>query len=120
MGNPSATNYQSNLCFDKTLTILDGQTASNAIDLIGTYLVALIIPTGFDGSTLAIQGAASLDGTYYNAYNTSGTQLVPVVAASRYIPFVPSDTASIRFLKLIAGTSQTGDITITLVTRPLA
>ncbi len=112
--------FQSELCFDKTITIADGQTASPAIDLIGTYVVALIIPTGFEGTTLALQGSDSLDGTYYNAYNTAGTQLVPVVAASRYIPFVPSDTASIRFLKLVAGTAQTGAITIKLVTRPLA
>lgn len=112
--------FQSVQCFDKTITISSGETVSPAIDLIGTYVVGMIIPTTFDGTSLSLQGSNSLDGTYHNVYNTSGSQVTATVAASRYVAFVPSDTASIRFLKLVAGTMQTGDTTITLVTRPLA
>jgi hypothetical protein len=117
---PRSSQFQPELCFDKTLTILDGETASDKIDLVGTYVVAMILPTGFDGAAFQLKASDALDGTFYNVKNTAGNLVAPVVGAEAYVAFEPSDMASIRFLQVVADTSQTGDVTIKLATRPLS
>lgn len=117
---PIASQYQSELCFDKILTILDGETLSNAVDLVGTYVVAMIVPTGFSGTALQIKASNALDGTFYDVKNTAGTPVVPTIEAESYIAFEPSNMASIRFLKVESDTTQSGNIEIKLATRPLS
>ncbi len=111
--------FQSVLCFDKFLTILDGQTTSDGIDLAGTEVVAMRFPAGFDGTTMQILSGEKVDGTYISVKNTAGTVLAPTPAANSQMEFVPSDLVGVRFLKVVCG-AQTGDVQITLVTRPLA
>ena len=110
--------FQQRLCSDKTVTILDGATVSDAAYIHGTSLVAIDIPAGFDGTSLTFQ--VSSDGTTFYDYKrmVDGAAVTAVVAANGSFAPRAFDFAGYNYLKLVAGT-QTGDITITLKTRPL-
>lgn len=103
---------------DKTVTIENGETVSGAVDLGGETLVGITIPTGFEGTAITFQVATAIDGTY-RAWHVDGSALSITVTANIAVQIDPSDLAGARFLKLVAGTSQTGDITLTLHTRPV-
>lgn len=120
MGNANTAQFQPALCYDKIATISSGQTVSDEMELRGTYLVAMILPSTFDGTTMTFKG--SIDGTnFFDMYNAGGVQMTSTVAASRWIPFSPQDFAGCNFIKLVAGTAQsTTDTLIQLITRPLA
>lgn len=111
--------FQPRVCSDTTVTILDGQTVSSAAYLEGTSLVAVNIPAGFDGTALTFQ--VSSDGTTYYDYKKmlDGTAVVASVGANAAYATLSTDFSGYNYIKLVAGTSQTGDITLTLVTRPL-
>lgn len=101
-----------------TVTIASGQTVSEAVDLHGYSLLGVVTPAALTGSSMTFQG--SVDGNTYNAiYDTSGNQLSMTVAASRFIAIAPTDLASCRYLKLVSGSSEGADRTITLAIRKL-
>lgn len=111
--------FQGKVCSDLTVTILDGQTESDGVQLGGTSLVAIDIPAGFDGTALTFQ--VSSDGTNYKTYKrmSDGAAVAAVVGADAAYAAGYFDFGGYEWIKLVAGTSQTGDITITLKTRPL-
>jgi hypothetical protein len=119
---PSASQYQPLAAYeDVTVTIASSTTVSNAIDLHGASLVGFFLPSTFDGSTISLQAASSLNGTYVAVQDGAGSDYTLTVAASRYIP-IPNlaVTAGLRFIKLVTGTAQTTtDTVITLALRPV-
>lgn len=120
MSQPPATQWQSVTTADLNATIVAGQTVSNAIDLEGTFLTGLIIPSNFDGSQLQFQ--TSRDGISFGNYRNTSNDIVTItVTAGDNFGIVPSDFASWRYLKLVCVTTQTTTNTIIgLVTRPLS
>ena len=116
-------NYQPVVNADLTATVTVGGTTTGAVDLGGTQLVGIFVPSTFDGTTITIQAAPTLGGTYVPVQNG-------VLSASAYTitttagQFVPIDNlailAGVRFIKLVCGTSQTTtDTVFTLATRPV-
>ena len=110
----------------KTATIANAGTISNAIDLEGYQLAALIMPAAWTASGgITLLASDTLDGTYGPVYDDTGTE-VKVTAASggaagTRIPIVQNAVAlaSLRFIKLrsgIAGTevAQAAERVITL------
>lgn len=115
MTTPNKDQYIPTGDWAQTVTILDGQTESSAIDLAGMRLVGVILPSGFDGTTLGVKAADTLGGTYYTV--ADGTAAVSLtVAASQAVGFKDQIPTMFpwRFIKLVAGTAQTGDVDITL------
>lgn len=106
-----------------TATIASGATQSEAVDLYGYTLAGIFIPSNFDGTTLTIQVAPSLAGTYVNAQaaNDASTVLTLTVAASQYVPIDNLHIAAgWRFIKFTAGTAQSGSNSVlTLAVRPV-
>lgn len=119
MSNPNTSQFNPRLCTDITVTIADTATESDAADLNGTSLVGYTLPSGFDGTTLTFK--VSTDNvTFFDFYNTNNTQVTHTVAASRAIGIFPTDFAGWRYVKFVAGTSQsTTDTVITVHTMPL-
>jgi hypothetical protein len=115
---PDTTQFQTRLCSDQTVFILDGQTVSTPASINGTSLVAVDIPTGFDGTSLTFQ--VSTNGVDYVEYKRmlDGANLTAVVGANSSYATGSHDFAGYNYIKLVA-VSQTGDIEITLKTRPL-
>ena len=115
----STGQFQERLCNDITVTIADSGTVSSAADISGTSLVAIVIPTGFDGTGLTFQ--VSSDGSTFKTYKRmiDGTAVTAVVGADAAYATDAGDFAGFSHLKLVSTTTQTGDITVTLQTRPL-
>lgn len=115
-----AKEYQSKIVDPITVTIADGATLSTAADLYGCTVVALYIPSGLNGTTLYFK--SSHDGVNYsNMRNSSGARLTVTVVNSEdtCIAFLPADLFSTKHLKIEAATTQSGDIDIVLVARPV-
>lgn len=102
--------------YTKTTTISSGQTVSAEIDLGGTTPVALITPAALTGTTVTFQAATTTGGTF-NTVMKDGATLSVTVAASRFVVLQPSDFAGVRFLKVVSGSSEGADRTLTLATR---
>lgn len=122
---PSASQFQPVVCSDLTATIASGQTTSGAVDLGGTMLCGVFLPATFDGTTLKLQAAPTIDGTYVAVENGAGTPAEITLTASGHSKYVPVKEADfplmrgLRFIKLVAGSSQTStDTVITLATIP--
>ena len=117
----SERNYPNDKFYDLTTTILSGQTDSAVIDLQGLELAGFFLPSGFIGTTITVQAAPAITGTFVNTQDGYGADLTLTVAASRYIPFANLGLiAGLRFIKLIAGSAQTGgDKIITLAIRSI-
>jgi hypothetical protein len=111
-------NYLNNFVVH-TATILSGQTTSDAIDLQGRPLVGMILPAAFTGSTITF--TISVDNSTFTAvYNTANTQLSVTVTQGRAYLFSPGDLVGVRYLKLVSGSSEGADRSITLISRELA
>ncbi|QDV34909.1 hypothetical protein [Tautonia plasticadhaerens] len=115
---PESHQYQPNDSYNLTATIANGATESNEIDLNGTDLIGLFMPSTFDGSTVQIKAAPASGGTFVTV-QSGGVDFTLTTAASKYCPVENLPVvAGLRFIKLVTGT-QTGDTAITLATRPL-
>lgn len=109
------TMYHYNLT-QNTVTISNGTTTSNAIDLQGLCLVQIQTPAALTGTAITFQ--SSNDGvTYQPLYNDSNTQLSITVGTSRNYNIAPTDFAGCRFLKIVSNASEGSDRAITLITR---
>jgi hypothetical protein len=97
-----------------TVTIESSGTTSSARDLNGLgNLVALVTPSALTGTSFTFQ--ASVDGTTYNNVYNEGTQYSVTVAASRYVALDPAVFAGAQYVKVVSGSSEAAERTITLV-----
>src|SRR5689334_1690823 len=102
-----------------TVTILSGQTVSNAVDIQDQQIVGLITPAALTSIAITFQG--SHDGVTYNPVTkTDGSNYSLVVAASKYVTINPNDLAGLRFVKVVAGTAEGADRSIILMLRSFA
>lgn len=104
---------------EKTITIPIGYTQSPVgVDISAYTLMGIYIPSTFDGTTLTLQAATSINGTYVNV-QSAGAVYTITTAASRYVPIENlAILAGVQFLKITAGTSQsTTDTVFTLALR---
>lgn len=117
----SEVNYINDKFYDLTTTIAVGQTDSAAIDLSGLELVGFFIPSNFIATSISLQTAIAIGGTYVAVQDGSGATYSLTVAASKYVPVNNFNiVAGLRFLKITAGAAQTGtDAVITLALRSL-
>lgn len=99
-----------------TAIIPISDTVSNAVDLGEMAVVGLQVPSAITSTALTFQ-ASSDGGTYAAVTKVDGTAYSVTVAASKYIVIPPADLAGIRFLKVIAGTTETAARTIILTVR---
>lgn len=112
---PKSFEYQNNIAYDQSVTILDSATESSTADLHGCTLVGLVLPAGLEGTSMTFKSSDSLDGTYYGIFDQAGNAASFTVAASRYVSFDLDVFKAVRYLKVVAGTSQTGSVEIGLV-----
>lgn len=109
--------------------IANGETvSSNILELVNKTLVGLSIPATFEGTVITFQGGVSgtaqdmhldaSDGAFFAVYNASNAAVSLTVAASRHITLDPDLLRGVMWLKVVAGTAQTGDCTITAILEP--
>lgn len=102
--------------FDLVATIAISTTTSAAIDLVGTDLVAILLPSVMTG--VAIKFQASVDGTnFFDIYDGAGALASITTAANHYVQ-VPASVAPARWVKLVSGATEAAERTIQLITKP--
>lgn len=88
------------------VTIPEGGSVSDVVDLDGVHLVGIQMPATWDAANITFQ--ASADGvTFADLYNQSGSEVTVDAAAGRFIALDPTLFAGIRFLKVRSGTAAT-------------
>jgi hypothetical protein len=117
----SELSYGNDKFYDLSTTISVGQTDSGVIDLSGLELVGLFIPSNFTATSISIQAAPAINGTYVQAQDGYGSNYSLSVAAGKYVPINNFNIiAGLRFIKLTAGAAQAStDALITLAIRSL-
>jgi len=93
-----------------TLTILNGETDSNAIDLNGNTATHLITPAALTNSSIRFK--ASMDGvTFYPVYKNDGTNtLYSITVATSEARWYPLDLATFkgaRWIELNVASAET-------------
>jgi hypothetical protein len=100
----------------KKVTIANGASLSDAVDMSGLQLVAIQMPSGWTTANLTFQAGVivSQDGkntiTYGNVLDDGGTEVVVTAAANSFITIRPTVAAALRgikSLKVRSGTSGT-------------
>ncbi|SRR6266566_2500812 len=87
------------------VTIAAGQSLSPEIDTEGFELTGLAVPLGFSGSQITFAAAERPGGTFLSVRDT-GAEVVVNVAAGRIVAIGATTTlASLRHLKVRAGTA---------------
>jgi hypothetical protein len=96
------------------VTIASGDTTSAAISL-GCFTPVAIQLAAFTGTAVSFTAAVSSDGTYAAVKSTtSGTALSYTVAPNTFAALDPKDLYGISFIKIVAGSAQSADRTLTL------
>lgn len=114
---------------EAAVLIENGETvSSNILELVNKTLVGLSIPAAFEGTAITFQAGVSgtardmhLDastGSFFPVRDASGNVVTLTVAASRHVTLSADQLRGVMWLKLVAGTAQTGDCTITAVLEP--
>lgn len=112
--------FDSRLRTQSTATIASGQTNSSVINLQDTALLGFQVPAGWTGS---IKLQASLDGsTFADIYGSDGAQ-VGLIASPVAGAFYAVDVAALLpwpFVRFVDGTAPGSNLSIPVITRPLA
>ena len=80
---PNSSEFQPTVCYDLTATIASGQTTSGEIDLHGTSLAGVIMPSAFTGANLGVQVSNVSGGTFSTLTDGAGNTFELPVAASK-------------------------------------
>ena len=111
-----------------TIDVSDDDDLSNAVELLGFQVVAVIMPAAWTAADIRFQVNPG-DGTFRDVYDAQGVQLSLPVAASRHVLLAASEpTANVpggtpiisgQQVKLSASAGQAADRTIGLIIQRL-
>lgn len=102
----------------KSATIADGATKSDVIDLMSQELAGIITDANLTGTSLTFEGSSTPDGTFVGINDASGSAITLTVAASKVIIPDATKVYGFPYIKLVAGSAQSGSATtIELITR---
>ncbi|MCP4899733.1 MAG: hypothetical protein GY906_22435 [bacterium] len=97
-----------------TATIANGQTTSEEIQTNGYAALGVLMPGAFTGTSLTL--LQSFDGTTWTAvYDSDGGQVSISVAASRFIVLDPSTMAPLTRFKVVSGSSEAAERSLTFL-----
>lgn len=114
----SITGFQS-LLKSGNLTISNGGTTSDVLELGGTILSGIIISTTLTGTELTF--LASFDGTnYYTLRDEAGNSVsLPISNGAGIYNLNEEQFVHINFVKVVSNASEGAERTLTLIARPL-
>lgn len=103
----------------KDVVIASGGTDSAEIDLTGGYtLVGVILPATMTGTTIGLKVAKQSGGTYV-PIKDGASDVALTSAASKCIYFDTKYTLCARYVKIVSGTSEGADRTVTALYRQI-
>lgn len=99
------------------VVITSGQTASAAIDLSNGSPCAIYLPAAFTGTALTFTCSPTLAGTYQQLCDSTGAAITYTVAQGKNYKLAPADFIGVKYLKIVSGSSEGADRTITVAIR---
>ena len=115
----SKNHFRSFLVNDATTSIASGASTSDEIDLSGTTLCGVYMPSAFTGTGITFLASTTTGGTFVSVRDGGGSAIVKTVAASQYVRLDPSDFIGIRFLKIVSNGTEAATRTLTFAARPI-
>lgn len=111
-----------NISYEKTVTILSGQTVSSTVNIGGMSFVGIILPAQFTGTVLTMQmSTGENDPTFRAVTDFDGTPVTLTVSANKYVKMDPANFAglfNVQFISNAAG-GEAADRTIIICARPV-
>lgn len=98
-------------------TIAISQTDSSEVDLRGMTLCGIHLPAAFTGTALTFKAATASGGTFQSVVDGAGAAVSKTVAQGQYVKLDPADFAGIQFIKIVSGSSEAAERTLTLALR---
>ncbi len=111
------TDFQSSLCLTN-VTIASGQTESSEADLGGTTLVGILLAT-MTSTAMTFKAALTGGGTSVIMKDGAGNSISKTIASNQFIAIDPTLFRGARFLKVVGGSAEGADRTVTLVSKPI-
>lgn len=93
---------------------------SAAVELGRQRVVALQMPASFTGTAVTFKGCLTADGTFLPVYDDTGTLYSVTVSNSSHIYVDERILWGAPFLKVVSGSTEGAERTITLITMPLS
>lgn len=96
-------------------------TTSDAINLSGLQVVAVVMPSSVVGSSMTFTASTAIGGTYVSVYDEAGGgAYTATMGTSRWIPLKAIVFAGVPFLKLVSNGSEAAGTTFKLICRPVS
>lgn len=104
-----------------SVTVSSGSTVSTQFALEGNLLCGFVIPTGYDGGNITVQGSDASGGTFYDIYDSNGTVVTATVAGdSRIVNLVGNSlqaVASVPYIKIKTASAVGADRVIKVLAK---
>ena len=96
-------------------------TTSDPIELPGITLCGFYFPSGWTGTSVSFLVSPSINNpNFVPLQDETGSPITYTVAASTYCRAQPADFAGIKFIKMVAGSSQAAATQVKLAAREIA
>lgn len=99
------------------VTIANGGTTTDAVDLEGKTLVGLFTDSTMTGTAITFQTALSTAGTFVNIEDGDGANISKTMSGGEYIKLNPQDFAGCATIKLVSGSAEGAERTLNLAMR---
>jgi hypothetical protein len=114
---PTATVFSDSRA-QTSAVIASGDTASGEVDLGGTVIVGLQIPTAFTGTTLKFSVSTASGGTFQTLTDGAGNDVSKTIASSKYVGIDPTLLRGMRFVKVVSGSTEPAARTVVVFSIP--
>lgn len=109
--------YSPIVAFDKSAVIAQSSTTSAEINLQGTTLCGLFIPSTMDGTSLTFQVANASGGTFYDMRDIYNNLITAQITDGDFVYIDPTLFAGVQFIKIISDATETAERTIGIAAR---
>jgi len=105
------------VAFDKSAVIASSGTTSAEINLQGTTLCGLFIPSTMTGTELTFQVSNAAGGTFYDMRDIYNNLITVQITDGDFVYIDPTLFAGVQFLKIVSGDTEAAERTIGLASR---
>lgn len=89
------------------VTIANGASQSNILDLTGQVLLGISMPAAWTAAVLTLLASDTEGGTYEPVHDAAGAEFSITTAAGRHVYLDPVVTRGLRYVKLRSGNTAT-------------
>jgi hypothetical protein len=103
----------------ETVTIDNGASASDEVDLDGMVPVGIVFPAALTGTAVTFEMALASGGTFVPVYDDAGAEYSVTFTASIYHALKYQYFIGARYIKVVSNGTEGAERTLTLQTRAI-